>query len=251
MDRVTALLSHINIDREVGLEIGPLDRPLVERVHKRSIYYCDYAPTAELRIKSSADPNVNVENIPMIDFVAPSINADSFHGKKFDYIIASHVIEHVPDVVGWLTHLLGSLKPGGRIVLAIPDRRYTFDYIREISTVGDMVQAFTEKRPRPSMAVVYDAFSKAVKVETPKCWEPCGPPVPLERYYDNPMALRLAMDSQENGAYHDCHCWVFEYESFLASMAELRGIGILDVEVLHHTAPVYGANEFHVVLGNV
>ncbi|MEX3900116.1 methyltransferase domain-containing protein [Paraburkholderia sp. BR10954] len=49
---------------------------------------------------------------------------------KFDYVIASHVIEHVLDLVGWVHSLLAALKHAGRIVLAVPDRRYTFDYVR-------------------------------------------------------------------------------------------------------------------------
>ncbi|WP_369012339.1 methyltransferase domain-containing protein, partial [Escherichia coli] len=48
----------------------------------------------------------------------------------FDYAIASHVIEHVPNVLGWFRGIYEVLKPGAVFNLAVPDRRYTFDVVR-------------------------------------------------------------------------------------------------------------------------
>lgn len=249
MDRVERLLMHAHVDRERGLEVGPLDKPLVKRIDGRQIYYCDYAPREELQRNSSADPEVNVNLTPHIDFVAPRISSDTFRGMTFDYIIASHVIEHIPDVLSWIQTLLQSLTAGGRLILAIPDKRYTFDLVRPVSTVGQVVQAFLEKRTRPTLAQVYDAFSMAMRVDARLCWasqdyaaqshEPC---------YTRETALRLARDAFENQTHHDCHCWVFDYESFLRIVDEVREIGILNVRTLSHTPPVRDTNEFHVVL---
>jgi SAM-dependent methyltransferase len=249
MDRIEALLSYIDVDHGCGLEIGPLDKAVVKRVPGRQIYYCDYAGAEILRAKSSADPNVNIDLIPEIDFIAPCIKIETFHGIAFDYIIASHVIEHVPDLIGWLNTLTSVLRNGGRIVLAVPDRRYTFDYIRPISTVGELVQAHVERRTKPSFSQVYEGFSRAVKADTIVCWEGSPYNGELEPYYSKDFALRLARDTVDNGAYHDCHCWVFEYESFLKVISELQEIGVLKARIMHHAEPVYGANEFHVVIG--
>ena len=134
------LLSFVDCENECGLEIGPLDKPLVKRHSDRRIFYCDYTSRDELRHKSSSDPNVNIELIPEIDFIAPKINESTFEGMQFDYILASHVIEHVPDMIGWLKHLLNTLSLNGRIILAVPDRRYTFDYFRPLSTVGQLMR---------------------------------------------------------------------------------------------------------------
>jgi SAM-dependent methyltransferase len=249
VDRVANLLQFVDVDREIGLEIGPLDKPLVQRVPGRSIYYCDYAPREVLRTKSSADPNVRIDNIPEIDFVTTQIRAEVFGGKTFDYVLASHVIEHVPDMLGWLGQLLLVLNPGGRIVLAVPDRRYTFDYLRPLSTLGQLLEARHEQRTRPVFSQVYDAFGMAAKVDTALCWSQPGYPDALERYYTKDLALRLAEDARDGGGYHDCHCWVFTYESFLDIVAEAQAMGALGARIEASSAPVYGSNEFHVVLG--
>ena len=49
---------------------------------------------------------------------------------KFDYVVGSHVIEQIPDLVSWFTDVHSILKPDGPFRLAIPDRRFTFDYLR-------------------------------------------------------------------------------------------------------------------------
>jgi len=247
MDRATSLLRYADIDNECGLEIGPLDKALVERRPGRRIYYCDYATREVLRQKSSADPSVDIERIPEIDFVTTQIRAETFGDIRFDYILASHVIEHVPDMLGWLNHLLQSLRPGGRIILAIPDKRYTFDYLRPESTLGQIMEAHLEQRVRPSFSQVYDAFGMAVKADTRVCWEHAVYPAPLVPYYTKDFALGLAKDARDAGGYHDCHCWVFTFESFLALAEEARIVGALPARIAQSSAPVFGANEFHVV----
>ncbi|MFM0044137.1 class I SAM-dependent methyltransferase [Paraburkholderia sediminicola] len=249
MNRSERLLSYADISAGCGLEIGPLDKPLVKRVAGRKIYYCDYADRETLREKSSADPNVSIDFIPEIDFVTTKISKDVFLGIEFDYVVASHVIEHVPNMIGWLVALLDIIKPDGRIILAVPDRRYTFDYIRPLSTVGEIVQAHLEKRSSPSFSQVYEGFSKAVRADTGECWKGTVYPDRLEHYYTKELAMHLATDAFNNGSHHDCHCWVFEYESFLAAICEIKEIGMLDVEVVRSSPPFYGSNEFHVVLG--
>lgn len=62
------------------------------------------------------------------------------------------------------------------------------------------------------------------------------------------MGLDLAREAFEKGTYRDCHCWVFTYTSFLGLLAEINLQQIASIDVLSHSAPVHGANEFHVVL---
>ena len=248
--RAERLLSLADCEDECGLEIGPLDKPLVKRHPGRRIFYCDYASRDELRRKSSDDPNVNIDLIPEIDFVSPKISADTFGGMRFDYILASHVIEHVPNMIGWLKHLLSALTQNGRIILAIPDRRYTFDYIRPLSTVGQLVESYLAKRSIPTFSQVYDGFSKAVRADTLKCWTNSEYPDLLEPYFTKNLALRLADDAFQNGTYHDCHCWVFTYSSFVEIINEINELGILNVQILAKFEPQPDTNEFHIILGN-
>jgi SAM-dependent methyltransferase len=248
MDRRKALLSHFDASSEAGLELGPLDKALVPRAQFPLIRYCDYAPREVLREKSKDDPHVDIDNIPEIDFVAPFLTEHTFGNNKFDYVIASHVIEHVPDVIRWLRLLLAALKPGGRIVLAVPDRRYTFDYFRPPSTVGEMIAATLEGRTCPTFAQTYDAFSKAVRVDSWEVWEYGPQPQSYTPIFSRELAMHLAHGVRDRGEYHDCHCWVFDDLTFPGMIRELCDLGLLDARIAFHTTPAEHSNEFHVVL---
>lgn len=242
MDRRERLLSGIDIESENGLEIGPLDNALVPRIPGRTIFYADYAVRSVLQAQSKSNPHVNIEAIPEIDFVISPLPVTI--GRQFDYIVASHVVEHVPDLLGWINTLLGWLKPGGKLVLAVPDRRYTFDVLRPESTFGQVFEAHAEKRQKPSFAQVYDGFRLAARYEPSEAWS--GLPPKQEFHHTRETALALA--NSASSSYVDCHCWVFTHESFATILNEARACSLTSAVVVRSDAPVHGANEFHCVL---
>lgn len=50
-----------------------------------------------------------------------------FRSSSLDFIIALHVLEHVPDPVSTVLHWLDLVKPGGGVGIVVPDWRYTWD----------------------------------------------------------------------------------------------------------------------------
>jgi 2-polyprenyl-3-methyl-5-hydroxy-6-metoxy-1,4-benzoquinol methylase len=82
----------------VGVEVGPILR-LVLTKPEYNVYYADYAPIEHWREEYSKSKMVDINKIPFIDFIIGEKYLDEVAGlEKFDYIIASHVIEHVPDL---------------------------------------------------------------------------------------------------------------------------------------------------------
>jgi SAM-dependent methyltransferase len=131
MDRFDRLRQHIDVANGRGLEIGPLASPVVPRT-LGDVYYVDHLATDDLVAKYTGDPKVDERSIVSTDFVWGSNTLAEAVGDlaPFDYVVASHVLEHVPDLVGWLDEVAAVLRPGGRLSLAMPDRRYTFDVRR-------------------------------------------------------------------------------------------------------------------------
>src|SRR5947208_7396842 len=85
------------------IEIGPSYNPLAAKRHGWNAVYVDHATQAELVEKYRNDSAVDVNQIEQVDYVwhGGPINAavpKELHGT-FDVFIASHVIEHVPDVI--------------------------------------------------------------------------------------------------------------------------------------------------------
>lgn len=135
----------------LGLEIGPSHNPIAPKKKGFNVHILDHVSAADLRRKYAAHP-VNLDNIEEVDFVWSGQRMPELIGQTqcYDWIIASHVIEHAPDLVSYLQQCEELLKPDGLLSLVVPDKRYCFDYFSPISSTGNVLDAYAEKRVRPS-----------------------------------------------------------------------------------------------------
>jgi SAM-dependent methyltransferase len=163
----------------------------------------------------------------------PADNTDEF----LDFVVASHVIEHVPDFVGWLNEVHATLRPAnwegtasGVLRLAVPDKRYCFDRLRTTTVFCDLVEAYALKRRRPSARCILDWSLHMVDVDLYKAWSGEIDDAALVRRNTLEGSMGLARDAEWNGAYHDVHCWVFTPASFVANCLELARHGLMKFE---------------------
>jgi len=116
-----------------GIEIGALWRkfPVPRRAH---VYYIDRISEADLQQHYA---EVSRPILP------PDVVADATHlpfaPGALDFIIASHVLEHLPFPLEALRHWHNVLGPGGVLLMKIPDKRFTFDIQRERTTLQHLV----------------------------------------------------------------------------------------------------------------
>ena len=235
LTRTEKLLKDIDPAHQVGVEIGPLVNPVVTR-QMGQIRYVDHDTTAALRLKYADNPTIDVNKIVDVDYVwgEKSLAELTQAEAPFDYLIASHVIEHVPDLVGWLTEIRRILKPGGILSLAIPDKRQCFDYKRQITQLCEVLEAYLYRNKRPSPRQIFDHFATAVTNEQ-------GAWVWSEKLAEtaefNPIdSLSTAWDITQQafttGNYCDAHCWVFTPTSFFRLLADLAELALLKFEVV-------------------
>src|SRR6266496_5170144 len=138
-DRIRLLREGIEPATQKGLEIGALNAPTV-LPQEGDVRFVDRADDATLR---DSHP-LRLEGLVNVDYIWPgtgSLAAVIGTGELFDWAIASHVIEHVPNMLGWLRGIAEVLKPGGILNLAIPDCRFTFDVDSPRSTIGQVIES--------------------------------------------------------------------------------------------------------------
>lgn len=58
----------------------------------------------------------------------------------YDFVMSAHALEHLANPVKALREWLRVLRPGGPLVLVLPDRRYTFDHRRRPTPVEHMLE---------------------------------------------------------------------------------------------------------------
>jgi SAM-dependent methyltransferase len=116
-----------------GVEIGALWRkfPVPSQA---AVYYVDRISDADLQ-QHYAEVTQPI--------VPPDVVADAtrlpFLPASLDFVIASHVLEHLPFPLAALRHWYDVLRPGGVLLLKIPDKRYTFDVKRERTPLQHLV----------------------------------------------------------------------------------------------------------------
>lgn len=247
------ILGMTDLQRGPGLEIAPLHKPLASK-QDWDVSYVDIVSTDQLIEHYAHDEAVPDEDIVEVDF--PLTDADGTirslaevakAGAPFDWVIASHVIEHVPDLITWLDDIASLLRDGGALVLAIPDRRYSFDAYRPQTTVGQMLQAHHQGDVVPSVRAVYDALYTASSITPAEAW--AGRRTGLAKSRIHPLRQVLSLvERAKQGEYIDTHVWTFRPSTFIEQINELGQMGMCDfvVEKVRNTRP--GELEFYAVL---
>jgi SAM-dependent methyltransferase len=207
-----------------GIEIGPSFRPVVTK-NEGDVIYVDHLDTEALTGKYANDPNVDVSKIVSVDAVWGSETLLQAVGRPVDYVIASHIAEHVPDLIGWLEEIGEVLRPDGTLRLTIPDKRFTFDIDRQETELADVLAAYVIKARVPLPRAIIDYVLQCTEVDLQAVWD--GRYRPEERTYDVASAINVARDAHENGVYHDVHCWVFTPAGFCRLLERLASEGLV------------------------
>ena len=254
MDRRDRFLAGLDVAGLVGIEIGALDRPLARR-SDGAVLYVDHVDTPTLRQKYAADPGVDLDTLVEVDAVwgentlREALQARAAgHPRRpmlVDYVIASHVVEHVPDLVGWLREIHEVLKPAGELRLAVPDRRFTFDCLREDARLSDVLAAHVTGARRPMPQAILDSqLNAAPGANFIQLWSADGStsaPAPLF-HWDH--IIRLAQESVA-GTYHDSHCWAVTPYSLADIFVALAEHGLLRLACAKFEDTPYADFEFY------
>jgi hypothetical protein len=226
-----------------GLEIGPLDRPVLTK-KTWNVWHVDHASREDLIRKytwSATEETLYPDRIVPVDIIWAGRPLTSCvpEGLRFDYCIASHVMEHVPDIIGWLQQLACVLRDGGIVSLAIPDKERTFDHARATSRPADLVEAHIRRLSAPSPRHVFDHITSVSPYGAPV--QPASPELIHE-------ALQHAIAAETAGRYLDVHCYVFTQRSFLEAFEVIAHTGLLPFRLRRFFPTRPDANEFIVSL---
>ena len=87
-------------------------------------------------------PRVMSAEPPGRHIIGEASEMNGVHGSSYDFLLASHVLEHIANPLKALHAWAGVVKPGGTIVLVVPHRDGTFDHKRPLSTLDHILADF-------------------------------------------------------------------------------------------------------------
>lgn len=120
-----------------GLEIGGPSPffgrnrlvPVYDRC--RQIDNCDFS---DQTLWSNAAEKRGFQAVFGKRYIADACDLRVVSDAQYDFVVASHVLEHIANPLRALNEWKRVLKPGGALLILVPDRRNTFDHRRPFTT---------------------------------------------------------------------------------------------------------------------
>lgn len=251
-DRYDRILEGITKEQQ-GLEIGPSHNPCVPKRNGYCVETVDYLDREGLR-EHYKGHNVNLDAIEEVDYVWKGGSYLELIQKPgfYDYIVASHMIEHTTDFLGFLEDCSRLLKPDGVLKLAVPDKRYCFDHYRDVTGLSQVLNNAYNPAGLHSPGRVAEYLTNVVKRKDKISWE--KPRLPWLNRCDSAYTFIHSREEvketvrrvREEQLYVDIHHYVFTPAAFELLIYDLRILGLTDLKIEKNYGTI--GNEFIVAL---
>jgi len=194
--------------RGSGLEIGALHNPLKVPPAAR-VRYVDKLGDSDLRREY---PELKDKDLVHVDIVDDGETLATVADGSQDFVIANHFVEHCENPIAAVGNMLRVLKTGGFLYLAIPDKRFTFDRDRPVTSIEHLMRDYQEG-PAWSRRAHYEEWARLVD----KIADPAG----RERQVETLLARRAAI-----------HFHVWTQAELVDLVAALRRLWSFDIELM-------------------
>ncbi len=248
-DRTSLLMSHLDKSLRI-VEIGPSYHPIAPKAQGWRTTIVDYMSRDGL-IGLYGSHNVDTASIEEVDVVwSEGALSDAFPEAlrgSYDVVVASHILEHSPDIIRFLSSCQALLNATGFVLLVVPDKRECFDFFKPASNSSDALEAYDQRRTRHLRRLQFLHVGWAVATQDGIAWRDL-PPRGMQLVHRLHEA-KSAFDTLQDGPdapYTDCHAWFFTPASFELLVLDLRAMGLLALEIDYLSPPL--GSEFITVL---
>ncbi len=158
------------------------------------------------------------------EYAAENVHADyyghacdlPFRDNSLDYVLTSHVLEHVANPVKALAEWYRVLRPDGIIYLLLPDQRYTWDHKRPLTPLSHFLDDFVKGTTQSDATHIEDFVSGAD-------WSMFSPATPESEIPASQAFLSAGMHhSVREGRDINIHFHTFQPSNVLELLTALR-----------------------------
>jgi len=114
-----------------GLELGAVNCPFDVDA---DMVYMDQVDTAELLARHADD--ANVEDVVPVSLISKNLDYDFLAPGSFDFVVASHMLEHTANPGRTISQLARVIRPGGILYFVVPHKDYCFDGLRPTTSLS-------------------------------------------------------------------------------------------------------------------
>lgn len=178
--------------RGSGIEIGASHMPIEVDRSCCVVRYVDRLTATEIEAKF---PELSGSNIVPVDVIcdAASEGLRPFADESLDFVIASHLLEHLPNPLGFLKECHRVLRNSGILYLGVPDKDYTFDRDRARTPLAHIVEDLMNSKVSIDESHVVDYLVNAAKEVIP----------------EDPIERQRLLEREIGRSFH-IHVWTWE-----------------------------------------
>lgn len=123
-----------------GIEIGALHNPIIVP-EGATVRYVDRLNVEDLR---NQYPELEKKNLVNVDIIDDGEQLDSVDDGSQDFVIANHFLEHCQNPIRTIENMLRVLNVNGILFMAIPDKRFSFDIDRPVTSYEHLEKDYAE-----------------------------------------------------------------------------------------------------------
>jgi len=227
MERNEKVLKHVD-PKGKGLEIGAGYSPSAPKSTGFDVETLDHLGREELVRKYSGHQNVDTGKIEEVDYVWNGEPYSELTGKKdyYDWVIASHLVEHTPDLIGFLLNCDEVMKDTGVISLVVPDKRYCFDHFRPITSIAAIIDSYLQGNSLHTPGRIAEYYLGVVARGGVIAWDETTRGN-FEFRHTSAEALARFERARDASEYDDIHAWCFVPHSFRLIIHDLQMLGLI------------------------
>jgi SAM-dependent methyltransferase len=172
-------------------------------------------PFTYAELKEALYPGQNAYDLIRPDYVTDIRTLRGISDESVDFIVACHVIEHTNNPIEAIRSCHRALRPGGSLVLVVPDMTKTFDRSRNLTTLEHLIEDYEAPSEERDYGHYLDFYSNAF-------------PLPKGETLEDYAKLQ----HRKRG---DLHYHTFTYESFQGLLAYSGKKDDWNITFQHHT----------------
>eukprot|EP00192_Tetraselmis_astigmatica_P011289 CAMPEP_0117685230 /NCGR_PEP_ID=MMETSP0804-20121206/21614_1 /TAXON_ID=1074897 /ORGANISM="Tetraselmis astigmatica, Strain CCMP880" /LENGTH=372 /DNA_ID=CAMNT_0005496459 /DNA_START=162 /DNA_END=1276 /DNA_ORIENTATION=+ len=234
---------HHFLAKGLVLDIGPKHNPLIRNPKHPNARFLDHGTREEIAMKywPGEDQAAMRAKVPFIHYAwRPGVSYKELVGNdRFGLIYASHVIEHVADLVQFIREAADILEPDGEFRLVVPDKRFCFDFRRRMSTMADVMSAHLDHCAVNPVSTAYDEHTliKPKYNSATPLWEKFPEyPQDGDPEGNDDRAIKgirdfLAKTENRSAGHEGFHRWQFIPSSFVNFVLRLHRAGLIPLTV--------------------
>lgn len=236
------------------LEFGPLTRPLVQKKDYPNIFFADIRSTEDIKkmytsndYLKSTGISVDIDAIVDIDYIINDSYKETFKKKdKFDVVVLSHVIEHMPDIIFFFEDIKNILKDNGKLIIIYPDARYCFDHFRNGTSFIDAYEVYNKRKP--NSGCIFDFKYNVIHENNPLFfWS--GVDITNKLPQNSFQEAESVYLKARNGEMpEDVHFWPFSDYQFIKFLYDMNRAGLFEFKVDEFYQTEKNTQEFMVIL---